>query len=91
MWWIRIALVIAAAALVVGPLPAIQAQPAPAMSRLNRPNGIAVDGSGRIYIADTANDRIVRISDMRGTGWVTLGGPWRRDQGVQGTDQCRRR
>jgi hypothetical protein len=25
----------------------------------------------RIYIADWANHRIVRIDDMRGTGWVT--------------------
>jgi hypothetical protein len=32
-----------------------------------------VDPSDRIYVSDSANNRIVRINDMTGTGWTTLG------------------
>jgi len=35
--------------------------------------GLAVDSSGRIYIADTYNSRIVRIDDFKGTNWTTFG------------------
>jgi hypothetical protein len=28
---------------------------------------------GQIYIVDFKNDRIVRVNDMTGTGWTTLG------------------
>src|SRR5271166_4736451 len=37
------------------------------------PQGIALDSSGRIYIADIYNDRIVRIDDMNGTNWTSYG------------------
>src|ERR1035438_4502741 len=37
------------------------------------PQGIALDASGRIYIADIYNDRIVRIDDMNGTNWTSYG------------------
>ncbi len=37
------------------------------------PQGIALDSSGRIYIADIYNDRIVRIDDMNGTNWTSFG------------------
>jgi sugar lactone lactonase YvrE len=37
------------------------------------PNGLVLDSMGRIYVADTANQRIVRIDDMTGTNWTTLG------------------
>jgi methionine-rich copper-binding protein CopC len=45
------------------------------------PNGIYVDGAGHIYVADSggqgegygADDRIVRMDDMDGTNWTTLG------------------
>src|SRR5436853_128373 len=34
--------------------------------------GIAVDSAGRIYVADTYSERIVRIDDLNGTNWTTL-------------------
>jgi hypothetical protein len=34
---------------------------------------VAVDASGRIYIPDTGNKRVVRMDDMNGTNW-TVGG-----------------
>jgi DNA-binding beta-propeller fold protein YncE len=41
--------------------------------QFQEPGGIVVDSANKIYIADTANDRIVRIDDMSGTNWTTLG------------------
>lgn len=35
------------------------------------PAGIAVDGAGNIYVADTGNGRIVQIADMNGTNWTS--------------------
>jgi len=43
------------------------------VGQFNKPDGIAVDDSGRIYVTDTENDRIVRIDDMTGAGWTTFG------------------
>ena len=40
-----------------------------------RPAAVAVDGSGRIYVADTGNGRIVRVDDIDGCGWTTYGAP----------------
>jgi sugar lactone lactonase YvrE len=34
---------------------------------------IALDSTGRIYVADTGNNRIVRFDDMSGTNWTTFG------------------
>jgi sugar lactone lactonase YvrE len=36
-------------------------------------NSIALDSTGRIYIADTYNGRVVRIDDMNGTNWTSFG------------------
>jgi len=33
---------------------------------------VAFDSSGRIYVADAGNQRIVRMDDMNGTNWTTL-------------------
>jgi hypothetical protein len=35
--------------------------------------GIHVDGAGQIYVADQGNSRLVRVDDMTGDGWVSLG------------------
>jgi len=40
---------------------------------LNGPKDIAFDSQGRIYISDDRNQRIVRINDLTGAGWVTYG------------------
>jgi DNA-binding beta-propeller fold protein YncE len=31
--------------------------------------------AGRIYVADSNNNRIVRVNDMTGAGWTALGSP----------------
>lgn len=38
------------------------------------PHGVALDASGRIYVVDTFNCRIVRVDDITGKNWTTLGG-----------------
>ena len=49
-------------------------------SLLNRPTGVAVDGSGNVYIADTRNHRVRKvdssgtITTFAGTGTVGFGG-----------------
>ncbi len=40
---------------------------------LQRLSGIAVDAANRIYVADEDNYRIVRVDNMSGAGWTTLG------------------
>jgi hypothetical protein len=32
-----------------------------------------VSDSGQIFVADSTNNRIVRINDMTGAGWTTFG------------------
>jgi len=32
-----------------------------------------MDANGRIYVTDAANNRIVRIDDMTGAGWISFG------------------
>src|ERR1700680_5007948 len=33
---------------------------------------VAIDNSGRIYVADTGNKRVMRFDDMFGTNWTML-------------------
>lgn len=35
--------------------------------------GIFVDTGGKIYVADGGNNRLVRMDDMSGAGWIVLG------------------
>ncbi len=48
-------------------------QPATEPGELNGPKDIAFDSQGRIYISDDFDQRIVRINDLTGAGWVTYG------------------
>ncbi|HLK56660.1 MAG TPA: S-layer homology domain-containing protein [Chthonomonadaceae bacterium] len=41
--------------------------------QLASPQALFVDAQERIYVADTTNHRIVRMDNMQGNGWVTLG------------------
>ena len=41
--------------------------------QFSNPEGIWVDSSGRIYVADTGNSRIVQITDITGAGFIALG------------------
>ena len=36
---------------------------------INTPTGIAVDGSGNLYVADSANNRILELPPTSGTYW----------------------
>jgi hypothetical protein len=38
-------------------------------SKLNNPQGITIDGSGDMYIADTGNNRVAEIPKSAGTNW----------------------
>ena len=37
------------------------------------PSEVALDANGHIYVLDGGNNRIVRVEDMSGSGWTTLG------------------
>ena len=37
------------------------------------PSGISLDLAGRIYVADFGDNRIVRMDDITGADWTTLG------------------
>lgn len=43
------------------------------VGQFDRPTGIAIDASGRIYVADAGNARIVRLDDTDGSGWAAYG------------------
>ena len=43
------------------------------MNEVFEPHDVAISGSGKIYISDTGNGRVVRIDDMSGAGWTAFG------------------
>jgi streptogramin lyase len=43
------------------------------VGQLSNPFGITLDSAGRIYVADSTNNRIVRFDDMSGTNWTAYG------------------
>ncbi|MFL6448492.1 MAG: NHL repeat-containing protein [Bryobacteraceae bacterium] len=49
---------------------------------LNRPGGVAVDGSGNLYIADTGSDRIRKVSTATGVITTVAGGGDEGDGGL---------
>ena len=42
------------------------------LHHFNWPLGLAVDAGDRLYIADSCNNRIVRLDDMTGEGWTVF-------------------
>lgn len=49
------------------------------LATLNNPQAIAVDVSGNLYIADTGNDRVRRVTPDGKIGTIAGGGPFRAD------------
>ena len=43
--------------------------------QFNAPFAMDIDNSGRIYVVDQGNHRLVRMADITGASWTTLGGP----------------
>ncbi len=43
-----------------------------AVGKVNQPNSIAIDLNGKVYVADTANNRIQVNSNSLNTGWTLL-------------------
>jgi DNA-binding beta-propeller fold protein YncE len=43
--------------------------------QFSKPAAVATDVDDRVYIADSGNRRIVRMDDVAGTAWTTLGAP----------------
>lgn len=46
----------------------------PAMLPLRTPHDLVLDAQNRVYVADTGNDRIVRVDDVSGRGWTPFDG-----------------
>jgi len=46
----------------------------PDIGQFNSPSGISIDATGRIYVMDTGNSRLVRMDDMNGANWITFSG-----------------
>ena len=44
-------------------------------AQFSSPKGLWVDAAGKIYIADSGNNRVVRIDDIAGTNFAALGVP----------------
>ena len=41
--------------------------------QFSNPTGLFVDSAGKIYVTDTGNNRVVRINDIAGDGWMSYG------------------
>jgi streptogramin lyase len=57
----------------LGSAPGGVSTPGSGTDQFNLPAQIAIDAQNRIYIADSGNNRIVRMDDMAGTNWVAFG------------------
>ena len=42
------------------------------VGQFNKPSAVWVDSAGRIYVADTGNNRIVRMDSMSGLNWTEI-------------------
>lgn len=51
----------------------VQSDHAGSTTPFKNPTGVAIDAQGRILVADQGNGRIVRMDDMKGSGWTAFG------------------
>ncbi|MGM9991937.1 MAG: NHL repeat-containing protein [Candidatus Bruticola sp.] len=52
------------------------------LGRFLNPEQIWVDVTGKVYIADRGNNRIIRIDDIRGLGWTEMDNGFKGPKGV---------
>jgi serine/threonine protein kinase, bacterial len=53
-------------------------------SFLYRPSAVAVDPSGSVYVADSANNRVLKTTPVIGSSYEEVAGPFIQSNGVGG-------